>query len=908
MTQTAKACAAAMLTVLCSAWCRPAGAQAPAKTSGSQTVVLDTMGFWRMHQTLRAPVARTEGGLTPLLLKAPWVDRSTQPPAADWMQPDFDDSGWLRGTALLAPTTPYQARLCLRGRFTVSDPAKVRGLKLAAVYHGGAVVYLNGKELTRANMAAGSDELAEDYPAEAFRTPQGGLLTFEAARRTLRPDDPRRRQIGRELDVAIPSRLLRRGVNVLAIQIARAPYPKIVDDKKDAKRRCWNFAWDTCQIETVRLSAAATGGLTPNVARPSGFQVWNSDLLAGDYDLDYGDRNEKLRPIRIVGARNGCFSGKVVAGDTKPIRNLKAAASDLRGAAGVIPAAQVRVRYGLPWGDDTITIPYARYAYPLQADLLGRLCDRAPAEIPVRTKQPPRRRPGTPEHPKPLFGAVAPIWVTVRVPTDAAPGRYAGSITIQAAGQRPVTVPVELTVADWTLPDSQDYRTSVEIIQSPDTLATEYGAGLWSDRHWELIAESFRLLCDSGNRIVYVPLIAETNFGHGQSMVRWIPKADGRYEYDLAVMDKYLDLAARHMGTPKIVVFYAWDVYMLGKGGGSGANQSEQRNLVKGLQDRGALLDRGPMVTVADPAAGTTRNVILPKYTDPAAKAQWGPLFEQIRRHLARRGLEKAMMLGMLTDAWPTKEEVAVLVELSGGVPWVAHAHFGGGGSVYRLAKVGSEVRVWGISPPGAKSLMGWKLKPLRHRYFRQGGFDSYPPSTWRFMSEYAIAGDQRGVGRLGGEFWKVLKDKRGQRAGRIYEQYPHSNWRNLDIYASLLAPGPEGPTATQHYQHLVEGIQECEARIAIERALSDTSLRARLGDDLAKRCQELLDDRMRCAQACFCRLMNRLDGNPAGLSSTGGPGVAGHFWSVGSGWQKRAERLFTLAGEVERKVSTQKP
>ena len=63
------------------------------------------------------------------------------------------------------------------------------------------------------------------------------------------------------------------------------------------------------------------------------------------------------------------------------------------------------------------------------------------------------------------------VWVTVKVPKDAKPGAYSGPVTIEAKDEKPVTVPVELKVLDWTLPDPQDYRTWVEIIQSPDTLA-----------------------------------------------------------------------------------------------------------------------------------------------------------------------------------------------------------------------------------------------------------------------------------------------------------------------------------------------------------------------------------------------------------------------------------------------------
>jgi len=53
-----------------------------------------------------------------------------------------------------------------------------------------------------------------------------------------------------------------------------------------------------------------------------------------------------------------------------------------------------------------------------------------------------------------------PLWVDVYVPKAAAPGDYTGQITISSAGQRPVAVPVTLTVWDFELPETPTLRTN----------------------------------------------------------------------------------------------------------------------------------------------------------------------------------------------------------------------------------------------------------------------------------------------------------------------------------------------------------------------------------------------------------------------------------------------------------------
>ena len=53
-----------------------------------------------------------------------------------------------------------------------------------------------------------------------------------------------------------------------------------------------------------------------------------------------------------------------------------------------------------------------------------------------------------------------PVWVDVFVPRNTSPGEYAGTITVIATGQPPVTIPVHLTVWNITLPDTPSMRSN----------------------------------------------------------------------------------------------------------------------------------------------------------------------------------------------------------------------------------------------------------------------------------------------------------------------------------------------------------------------------------------------------------------------------------------------------------------
>jgi len=859
------------------------GQPTPAAPAG--TVVLDTYGVWRMQCTLMPPVLAT--GET-AKMPTQWLSYQTAEPAQGWTAAEFDDRFWNRGPAGLAPKTALLARVCLRGRFTVTDPAAVKDLRLWAVYRGGIIVYLNGREVNREHIGKG-ETLAEG-PGGEERT----MTSF-----------------------ALPVGALRKGLNVVAVEGVRAAY-----SPTEAKSGEASYKLSTCEIKRVRLTSSDAGGLVPNAERPRGLQVWNSDVLAADYNLDFGSQAEPLYPVTIIGARNGAFSGKVVLGSTEPIRALKVTPGDLQGTAGNIPASNIRVRYALPWGAQLQTdlirlgIRDQEPAYP-NADLtlLSELADEAPAELPVlsaRDYRPAAEKSG----PAILPGAVVPVWLTVKVPPDVGPGTYTGIVTVEAAGETAVQVPVELRVTDYALPETQDYRAFVDMVQSPDTLAVEYGVPLWSERHFQMIAESFRLIGETGSRTVYIPLVAHTSLGNEESMVRWVKKADGTYGYDLSIMEKYLDAAEKNMGRPKQVVLVAWEVYML-----PGSDDPRLKGLgrLTYVQDKlaGDYCGKGPMVTMVDPGTQKAENTFLPLLSDrDASLPPWKALFDELRASLARRELDKAMMLGMASDMWPTAEDVTLLQDAAGDLPWVIRSHDGvraegpfqknAGRLLHGKVRFGYQAIIYGLKNPDWPSLQGWQRQDLI-TYFERAHLDDFAPTRWRHLVEPLITGDQRGIGQIGGDYWPAVKDKRGRRAARVQERYPESFIQKLGINCSALAPGPHGPVATQHFEAFREGVQECEARIAIEEALTDDALRAGLGQALAQRCEEFLTARSMMMWLSFSGLqLYARPGDNMWLALRGGGWgtVSGHNWFVGSGWQERTGQLFSLAGEVTRRIS----
>jgi hypothetical protein len=862
----------------------------------SGTVVLGTRSFWRCRFTMATPVVRTNGKVSP--------ENKVSLPPAGWAKPDFDDSGWVRIPGPFFPSSGHAycrevngagytwfeksstklALICMRGSFKVTDPAAVKGLRLGLAYRGGVVVYLNGREVARKHLPSGkidASALAEDYPPEAFVRPDGKVIRW-GFKDPKKCADRLAKRIRRTGSLTISPDALRKGANVLAIEIHRAPYHKVVllGKKKTFygtgdRRRGGQLssAWTTTGLVSASLRAQGAG-VVPNTARPRGLQVWNANPMQAVFDLDYGDAGLQPGPVKLVGPGNGTFSGQVVISSDSAIRGLKAQISDLvlTGGKSKIPSAAIAVRYARP-GESELGAD-GRYpgAGRGKARRFDALAETPPAEVPVSTKKLRYLKPG-----QLVFGAVQPVWVTVKVPGEASAGEYAGKLKLSTAGASAVEVPVHVTVCAWKLPSPREYRTFVDFIQSPESVALQYKVPLWSEKHWELVGKSLKLLGSAGNRTLYVPVICKTHFGNAQSMVRWVKGKDGARKLDFELVEKYLDLAVKHAGKPQVIVFYVYERYT-GPGGSFG----------RGEQD--PLKWRSALITELDAASGAVKETEAPKYTAPEAEKFWGTVMKGLRERLAKRGLEKSMMLGLHGDFTQIPKPVAALFKkVAPGAGWVSQGH--GLARAVHGVPVGYATTVWNnrwpVDPARAR-YHGWRRKEIVCEYPRDMVF-KWPLTTVRIMAEKNITGMQRGIGRLGADFWPVLPGVRGHGnkvAGTLAGRYSgHSNWGQLTIKTAFLAPGKNGAISTVRFEMIRESVQECEARIFIEDALLDAGKRARIGDDLAKRCQALLDERVRVV-----------------LRSGS---VLGHHYFVGSGWQERSRRLYNAAAEVAAKLGS---
>jgi hypothetical protein len=843
---------------------------ATAVTNSDASVVLDGNSVWRHFVVSRCAFARTPDGklepwdLTPFVgskgrgessrrYEAGWPTQSPKPatstessplPPADWTGVEMDDSRWPR-VRLPQPAAPVSGRpqnkwgatatLCLRGKFEVKDPAQVKNCRLALDYWGGVVVYVNGKEVVRRNMSGDKPDLlalAEDYPKEAFLTAKGNCATGVE------------KEIDRGLQsLAIPTALLRRGVNVLAIEVHTAPLPlayvKVAGDGD--KGAGGMLPWMPIGLLRARLTVSAGAAVVPNAARPAGIQVWNSAPYETLGVFDFGDPCENLRPVVIHGARNTAFSGRLVVSSDQPLKGLTVKVSELAEAGGAkLAASAVQVRYAVAvvpgelltteqagemvmakfrHRDTSMVFSQGKSHLPL--DRFDGLLETIPAEIPVsRAPVLPVKYGNRDVDRKSLTGgAVAPLWFTVRAPKNAKAGMYQGQITISAAGLAAVSVPLRVSVSDWVVPDPRDFRLCNLPVQLDYPMAWHYEIPMWSDKHFEMLGKAHALMAEAGARNFNLTLVAEEDRRSAPAMIktndyasviRWIKQPDGTYKHDLTVFDKYLAMVAKSAGLPRPLLLKAWTC--------TGHNYSK-KNIANSPP---------PSVSVFDPQTGKIETMKAPDPGTDEAVTFWRPVFDDIFKRIKERGWLDATALSWTAFyGGPDDSTIRLTEKLWPEAVWYICSH-----EIHRewrslnnpdwvKVRYGNTAYFYGEpSPRGYRALLEPRPMFLAD-VFRQNWRDYSPLTLQRRTPEDIAMSGLDGVGDFGSDLFGY-RHPWGRFVRSECNDGPSTPAQSQ---MSMLYPGPDGPVATERYEMFREGVVMTEALLFIERALQAKKL-----------------------------------------------------------------------------------
>ncbi|MCC5827981.1 MAG: hypothetical protein JJU36_00910 [Phycisphaeraceae bacterium] len=759
-------------------------------------------------------------------------------PPDDWTDADFNDHHWpiyptsdleeyLGGWGAPVLGDPawvsWVQRVSMRSRFGIQDPRRVEGLRLTVEYIGGAVVYVNGREIGRGHIRAGdlySITPAQPYPREAYVDADGDPLS--SVRPGGRPEAEladRYEQRIRRLTIDIPRDALVAGSNVISIDLHRAP------TAGPTGRDRWNhvgfrsatlsspaeasvISYDRA-LEGTRISvlpAEQQVAVRPSersvIRRGGRALIWTQGMQVRGA---IGTPFDPVRPIRMASPRNGFAAGQVVLADPAGLRQVSARlAGDLAGPGrATMSAGAVEIRYAVQ-----------------------------PDDLHYADSLPPTPPDGAPK---------VPVWLLVEVPRGQQPGWYSTRLELQANDQR-FTVPVQILVTGHELPDPRDFEgTRISLEQCPRSVALRYGVEPWSDRHWALLERSFKLMGKVGSDVVTAPVI-HSNFPAAgrphppgrsgneltwrQPLVRFIRSGE-ELRPDLSLLERYLDLFEKHVGPPKAISLWIWDP----------ASALELARAYEGGV-REHSVDRQTsapvMVEVYDPRTGRSERAEVPHLLHDDAEAFWKPMLEAVRQMVRKRGWnENIIMLGLGSDVRAGQRTGERLREWAPFARWELLSHFSGetpgrleDGRFITTGQLEAGLRRWpwmrmNTFLPAAELERRFdsRIQDLELPTARWHHDPNSPPAVFR---ELPLMWGR--LGRIGLDFWMG------------HEQGP-TNRTFFSHVESIAAPGADGAEPTVRFVLLRLGVQEFEIRHAIIKASRE------LPEDQRNAHHELLDE-----------------------------------------------------------------
>lgn len=137
-----------------------------------------------------------------------------------------------------------------------------------------------------------------------------------------------------------------------------------------------------------------------------------------------------------------------------------------------------------------------------------------------------------------------PIWLQVDIPQDTEPGNYSGTLTIKSKRYTAAHA-FSIEVLAHKLPPAKDWTFHLDLWQNPYSDARVHNVELWSDAHFAVMRDVYKMLADAGQKVITATLIddpwqSQTYDVYG-GMIKWIKKTDGSWDYDYSIFDKWVE-------------------------------------------------------------------------------------------------------------------------------------------------------------------------------------------------------------------------------------------------------------------------------------------------------------------------------------------------------------------------------
>ena len=257
---------------------------------------------------------------------------------------------------------------------------------------------------------------------------------------------------------------------------------------------------------------------------PSPAEVWNNVKTTsfgwGTVDTKYkiDDVPVLAKSLSLSGWRGERVFAQAVLVSPQAVSSFRFSVSDLKSGKNTIPSSAVK-RYFETYvmgevkeqGGDTVLCP-------------DRLVEEEYISVHAKT--------------------VRPVWLTISIPADAAPGKYKATLTANCDGSA-MTIPFTIEVGKRVLPEPKDWKFHLDLWQNPYSVARYYNVPLWSKEHFDHMRPIMEYLASAGEKVITTSIIqhpwnsqTEDPF---ESMIGKFRSSNGTWRYDYTVFDKWVE-------------------------------------------------------------------------------------------------------------------------------------------------------------------------------------------------------------------------------------------------------------------------------------------------------------------------------------------------------------------------------
>jgi hypothetical protein len=213
--------------------------------------------------------------------------------------------------------------------------------------------------------------------------------------------------------------------------------------------------------------------------------------------------------------------------------------------------------------------------------------------------------------------SVRPVWLSIEIPTNAAPGEYRGTVHVQSLKEQ-ASLQLRVQVQKPVLPDSHDWKFRLDLWQNPWVLASHFQVPPWSEEHQALLRKHLKLYAEAGGKCLTTYAMhspwADNSYTVEGTMIGWIKTTGGSWKFDYNIFDQYVQLAME-AGVDEAITIYTplpW------------------ANRVRYLDERSG-------------------NFVQEEWSPKSAEYQafWYAFLDDLKKHLTKRGWLQKTYLGI---------------------------------------------------------------------------------------------------------------------------------------------------------------------------------------------------------------------------------------------------------------------